>query len=71
MKRWGILVRREFWENRALWIAPGIAAVFLVGSSILLALRMDDVQYGPRTGRAACSATARPWAPRRAPRRSR
>ena len=46
--RWGILIRREFWENRALWIAPTVAALFLVCSTILLALRMDDMQYGPR-----------------------
>ncbi len=48
MKRWSILVRREFWENRALWIAPLVAALFLICSTILLAVRMDDVQYGPR-----------------------
>lgn len=48
MKRWGILVRREFWENRALWIAPLIAALFLVCSTMLVAVRMDDVQYAPR-----------------------
>lgn len=48
MNRWGILIRREFWENRALWIAPTVAALFLLCSTILLAVRMDDMQFGPR-----------------------
>jgi len=48
MNRWGILIRREFWENRSLWIAPSVASLFLLGSTILLAIRMDDMQYGPR-----------------------
>lgn len=48
MNRWGILVRREFWENRSLWIAPLAAALFLICGTILMAVRMDDMQYGPR-----------------------
>jgi ABC-2 type transport system permease protein len=48
MKRWGVLIRREFWENRSLWIAPLAAALFLLCSAVLLAVRMDDMQYGPR-----------------------
>jgi ABC-2 type transport system permease protein len=48
MNRWGTLIRREFWENRSLWIAPSIASLFLICSTVLLAVRMDDMQVGPR-----------------------
>jgi len=48
MNRWTILIRREFWENRSLWIAPTVASLFLLCSTILLAVRMDDLSRGPR-----------------------
>lgn len=30
MKTWAMLVRREFWEHRGLWIAPAIIAIALI-----------------------------------------
>ena len=38
--RYGTLVRREFWENRGLWIAPLVAASLMILGCIVLALRL-------------------------------
>jgi ABC-2 type transport system permease protein len=41
--RYGTLLRREFWENRSLWISPAAAAGFLLLGCIVLALRAGGV----------------------------
>jgi ABC-2 type transport system permease protein len=58
MKAWATLVRREFWENRVLWIAPVASAAFLIGSSIVLAIRADNFNPFGGSGRGR----APPWA---------
>jgi ABC-2 type transport system permease protein len=49
MKTWVILVRREFWENRSLWIAPLASAGFLLVSMLaaLLGARNIHVSASP------------------------
>ena len=47
MNRWSILIRREFWENRSLWIAPLSAALFMIVGSIALAVKVADVRFDP------------------------
>lgn len=37
-KAYTVLVKREFWENRSLWIAPAAAAAFLVGVTLVGAM---------------------------------
>lgn len=42
LRVFGWLVRREFWEHRALWIAPLTVAVFAVAVHFLAALTISD-----------------------------
>jgi ABC-2 type transport system permease protein len=44
--RYGTLVRREFWENRGLWIAPLVAASLMILGCIVLALRLAGAGGG-------------------------
>ncbi len=44
MKTYLMLVRREFWEHRSLWIAPAIwAGIIIVLFSWLVFIKMDDL----------------------------
>ena len=53
MNPWTTLVRREFWENRALWIAPLVTAGFLIVGCIFAAAKADRFSPGPRAERKA------------------
>jgi ABC-2 type transport system permease protein len=48
MKPMITLIRREFWEHRSLWILPLAGVAFLLGSAVVLAVKMSDVQFGPK-----------------------
>lgn len=48
MKTWTTLVRREFWESRALWIGPLCAAGFLVIATLAAVLHFGELNFGPR-----------------------
>lgn len=47
MNTWITLVRREFWENRSLWMAPLAAAGFVVLGNVLVALHVVGVEFAP------------------------
>lgn len=47
MKPWIAQIRREFWEYRSLWMVPLLAAAISLCSTVALAIRMSDLQYGP------------------------
>ena len=48
MTPWRTQIRREFWEYRSLWMVPLLACGVSVCSTIALAIRMSDLQYGPQ-----------------------
>ena len=48
MKPWIAQIRREFWEYRSLWMVPLLAAGISLCSTVALAIRMSDLQYGPQ-----------------------
>jgi ABC-2 type transport system permease protein len=39
------LLRREFWESRAIWIAPAICAAILIFSTAIGGLKLGDIQF--------------------------
>jgi ABC-2 type transport system permease protein len=53
MKTWTTLIRREYWENRSLWVAPLCAAAFMIVGSIALVARWGQMRIGPRGGSGA------------------
>jgi ABC-2 type transport system permease protein len=58
MKTWQTLVRREFWENRTLWMAPAAAAGFLIIGSIVIAVRADGFNFNGGRGMGSTSGMA-------------
>jgi ABC-2 type transport system permease protein len=46
MNNWSILVRREFWEYRSLWVAPLWAAAFLLAGMVLALTGAQHVHVG-------------------------
>jgi ABC-2 type transport system permease protein len=53
MKTWQTLIRREYWENRSLWVAPLSAAAFMILGSMAAVVRFGDLRIGsPRRPRA-------------------
>ena len=46
MSNWSILVRREFWEYRSLWVAPLWAAAFLLAGMVLALVGVQHVHVG-------------------------
>jgi ABC-2 type transport system permease protein len=58
MKTWQTLVRREFWENRTLWMAPAAAALFLIIGSIGIAVRADGFNFNRGRGMGSTSGLA-------------
>ena len=55
MKTYLMLMRREFWEHRSLWIAPAIwVGIIIVLFSWLVFIKMDDL--GGESARALLSA---------------
>jgi len=41
-KKFGVLLRREFWEFRSLWLSPAIGAAFLIVGAILGSLHLGN-----------------------------
>lgn len=62
MKTWITLIRREYWENRSLWIAPLCAAAFMIVGSIALVARWGEIHVGPRGAMPDLAATGKGFA---------
>lgn len=51
MNTWNVLIRREYWEHRGLWLAPLTVAGVLIATSLFALLYFGEVKVGPRNFR--------------------